>query len=65
MLYGDKKKEDIDLTCLCGKDFVFTVSEQIFFDQRDFCPPKRCHGCRAEKKRKLREEEDVEFQPRK
>lgn len=40
--------------CDCGKDFVFTVGEQMFFNSHGYHPPKRCRACR-ERKRKMEE----------
>ncbi len=38
---------DMHLTCRqCGEDFVFTKSEQDFYDLKGFCPPARCRDCR-------------------
>lgn len=40
------------LTCAdCGKEFIFTVGEQEFYQQRGFTnKPKRCEDCRSKKK---------------
>jgi len=40
--------EDKTLKCRdCGRDFVFTVGEQEFFEQRGFRnEPSRCRECR-------------------
>ncbi|MCI0340077.1 MAG: zinc-ribbon domain-containing protein [Planctomycetales bacterium] len=36
----------------CGRPFVFTASEQRFFAEKGLnVPPKRCLGCRRERKR--------------
>jgi len=44
--------EDKTLTCRdCGREFVFTASEQQFFAQKDFTnEPGRCPECRAARK---------------
>ena len=44
--------QDRTLACAdCSKDFVFTVGEQEFYEQRGFTnTPKRCEDCRAKKK---------------
>ena len=34
----------------CGEEFVFTVSEQRFFEEKGFEPPKRCRYCRQQRK---------------
>ncbi len=46
------KYEDKTLTCKeCGKEFVFTASEQEFFASKGFQnEPGRCPACRAIKK---------------
>ena len=39
--------QDQTLTCAdCGRDFTFTASEQEFFREKGFTPPKRCKECR-------------------
>lgn len=39
------------LECVsCRGDFRFTVSEQAFFENRNFTRPKRCQACRAAKR---------------
>ena len=44
--------QDQTLQCVdCGKDFVFSVAEQQFYDSKGFVnKPKRCEACRAAKK---------------
>jgi CxxC-x17-CxxC domain-containing protein len=44
MEYADKV-----LRCVnCGKDFVFTAGEQVFFHTKEFKnDPKRCKVCKA------------------
>jgi len=44
--------QDKTLTCRdCGKEFIFTASEQEFFSQRGFThDPGRCPDCRAARK---------------
>jgi len=46
-MYNDK-----DLNCKdCGRDFVFTVSEQEFYAEKGFTnEPGRCPECRAARK---------------
>jgi len=69
--------KDQKLTCQdCGKEFVFTASEQEFFQKKGFQSPKRCADCRAAKKQakthqeyeitcsKCGEKGTVPFQPR-
>jgi len=39
------------LTCRdCGQEFVFTVGEQEFYQQRGFSDPQRCPSCRSARK---------------
>jgi CxxC-x17-CxxC domain-containing protein len=47
MAYADRT-----LTCRdCGQEFVFTVGEQEFFDQKGFTnAPTRCSACRSARK---------------
>jgi DNA-directed RNA polymerase subunit RPC12/RpoP len=43
--------EDRILVCAdCGDDFVFTVGEQEFFEERGFSEPRRCKDCRDKRK---------------
>jgi hypothetical protein len=43
--------QDQTLTCVdCGRDFTFGASEQEFFREKGFTPPKRCKDCRQAKK---------------
>ena len=43
--------QDRVLTCVdCGADFVFTVGEQIFFQDKQFKNlPKRCKACKQKR----------------
>jgi len=42
---------DRTLTCAdCGQEFVFTASEQQFYQERGFSDPRRCRSCRAARK---------------
>jgi CxxC-x17-CxxC domain-containing protein len=49
--------QDKTLVCVdCGKEFVWTKSEQEFYSSKGFDnPPKRCPDCRALKKAKMRD----------
>jgi CxxC-x17-CxxC domain-containing protein len=39
---------DVAIGCAdCGEDFVFTVSEQLFYAERGLASPTRCPECRA------------------
>ncbi len=51
----DYMKEDKTLTCNdCGKNFIFSASEQEFYEEKGFQnEPKRCPDCRAARKQKL------------
>lgn len=44
--------QDQTLTCVdCGQSFVWTASEQKFYNDKGFTnSPKRCQSCRAAKK---------------
>lgn len=47
--------EDITLTCSdCDDDFIFTIGEQEFFEEKGFDEPKRCKDCRDRKKAEKR-----------
>jgi len=73
MAFSDQK-----LVCQdCGKEFVFSASDQEFFEKKGFQPPKRCPDCRKAKKQsretkreweivcsKCGEKGTVPFQPR-
>lgn len=50
--------EDKTLTCICGGEFVFTVGEQKFYQDKGFTPPKRCPECRDKKKREREQQEE-------
>ncbi|MCQ2361544.1 MAG: zinc-ribbon domain containing protein [Acidaminococcaceae bacterium] len=45
-------KEDKTLTCAdCGQEFVFSASEQEFYEEKGFTnEPKRCPACRKARK---------------
>ena len=44
-------ERDRTLTCAdCGQEFVFTASEQQFYQERGFSDPRRCRSCRAARK---------------
>jgi predicted N-acetyltransferase YhbS len=46
------EKSDITIACKdCGADFVFTVGEQEFYEEKGFTnQPVRCKDCRNRKK---------------
>ena len=52
LIKGDGlEPQDILLTCVeCQTEFLFTVSEQDFYDERGLQQPKRCTPCRKFKK---------------
>ena len=51
----NRKPTERTLRCRdCGKNFVFTVGEQRFFNNHGYQLPKRCRACR-EIKRKMDE----------
>ena len=44
------KNGDMNLTCRqCGKEFVFTKTEQEFYELKGFTSPGRCQECRPTK----------------
>jgi CxxC-x17-CxxC domain-containing protein len=47
--------QDRTLKCVsCGKDFVFTADEQLFFQQKQFTnDPKHCKECKAKRATKV------------
>ena len=48
-------KEDKTLTCCeCGAEFVFTASEQEFYEEKGFTnEPRRCPACRQARKQRM------------
>ncbi len=48
-------KEDKTLTCCeCGNEFVFTASEQEFYEEKGFTnEPRRCPACRQARKQRM------------
>jgi len=54
-------KEDKTLICNdCGKEFIFSASEQEFYEEKGFQnEPKRCPDCRAARKQKLNGPKDM------
>ena len=49
-------KEDKTLKCSeCGQDFVFSASEQEFYEEKGFeNEPGRCPACRAARKQRMK-----------
>lgn len=46
------------LTCKdCGNEFIWTVSEQKFFNANNLVPPKRCKACRVRKRNQVAQDE--------
>lgn len=46
----------------CGKDFDFTERDQVFYQEKGFLPPKRCHFCRkARKEGRLNKEKEENY----
>lgn len=46
--------EDKILKCQdCKKEFVFTVNDQKFYEEKGFQEPKRCKSCRDARKQKF------------
>lgn len=51
--------EDKKIVCRnCGTEFIFTVGEQKFYEEKGFAEPVRCKECRN--KRKAEKEQSVE-----
>lgn len=50
--------EDKKIVCRnCGTEFIFTVGEQKFYEEKGFAEPVRCKECRN--KRKAEKEQSV------
>ena len=46
--------EDIRIKCQdCGTEFIFSVAEQTFYEEKGFTQPKRCRLCRKNRKDKF------------
>jgi hypothetical protein len=46
------KDEDIVLRCEdCGKEFIFSAGEQVFYEEKELYPPKRCSFCRKKRRK--------------
>lgn len=58
--------QDKTLTCVdCGKEFVWTASEQQFYHEKGFeNPPKRCPDDRRAKKAAMNQGRDFNAGPR-
>lgn len=49
---------NVSIDCAdCGTPFVFGEKDQEFYAKRQFTPPKRCRGCREERKAKRAQNE--------
>ena len=47
--------EDKKIKCQdCGEEFIFSVNEQKFYEEKGFTEPKRCRLCRLARKSKRR-----------
>lgn len=43
--------QDVKIKCQdCGTEFIFTVAEQKWYEEKGFTPPKRCRYCRNRRK---------------
>ena len=50
----NEEYEDVRIKCQdCGTSFIFSKREQIFYDEKNFIPPKRCRQCRKIKSLKF------------
>jgi RNase P subunit RPR2 len=48
-----KKYQPIKLVCKdCREQFIWGASEQVFYEERNLVPPKRCRECRIILRRK-------------
>ena len=53
---GTVAYQDKELICIeCRQSFIFMARDQAFYAEQGYPPPKRCPGCRAERRR-LREQ---------
>lgn len=54
------EKKDKTIVCKdCGTEFVFTVGEQEFYEEKGFTnEPVRCKACRAAKKQSRQENQN-------
>lgn len=54
------EKQDKTIVCKdCGTEFVFTVGEQNFYEEKGFTnEPVRCKECRAKKKAAMSQKEN-------
>ncbi len=53
---NSEKYEDKTLTCAdCNKEFEWSASEQEFFAEKKFAPPKRCLECRQKRRKEKKE----------
>jgi len=45
-------EEDVQVKCVgCGQEFTFTVREQQFYEEKGFQVPRRCPGCRIQRRK--------------
>lgn len=53
------EKQDKKIICKdCGKEFIFTVGEQEFYQEKGFTnEPVRCKECRETKKARMNEKQ--------
>ena len=50
------KYQDRELICIeCKQPFHFTASEQAFYAEQGYAPPKRCPSCRAERRQQRKQ----------
>ncbi|MEA3403919.1 MAG: protein kinase [Armatimonadota bacterium] len=43
---------DKEITCACGRTFIWSAGEQEWYRDKGFDPPKRCPECREKKKQR-------------
>lgn len=53
MFISDVKKDKVCECIRCKEEYVFTVAEQRFYEEKHLNPPKRCKMCRTIHKREM------------
>lgn len=52
------QRHDVTLACReCGDAFVYTVDDQVYFEQKAFAQPQRCRDCRKARRELTRKAE--------
>lgn len=63
----NKEYQNKTLTCRdCGKEFIWKIGEQKFYEEKGLREPTRCRDCRQNKKKqfeeKTQEQKNAEFE---